>query len=63
MEMLLPLGTVAYQTMSHARVAKPERRDRGGRPVKIDSCYAYASQRDIVKRRWPEFHTGDKGSA
>jgi hypothetical protein len=29
-----------------------------GRPVKIDSCYAYASHREVVKRRWPAFHAG-----
>jgi len=29
-----------------------------GRPVKIDSCYAFASNRELVERRWPAFHTG-----
>jgi hypothetical protein len=30
--------------------------DDFGRPVKIDTCYAFAGHREIVKRRWPQFH-------
>ena len=59
MELLMPIATTAYQTMA------PERRARelaGGapaaRPGKIDSCYAYASQREVVARFWPEFYDG-----
>jgi hypothetical protein len=59
MELLIPMATAAYQTLSSVRLAGPDALDRGGRPVKIDSCYAYASQRDLVKRRWPQFHTGE----
>ena len=29
-----------------------------GQSAKIDTCYAYASNRDVVKRRWPEFYDG-----
>jgi hypothetical protein len=29
--------------------------------VTIDACYGMPSQRDIVKRRWPEFTQGDTG--
>jgi hypothetical protein len=60
MEMLLPLATAAFQTLAHVRLARPDQLDRDGRPLKIDSCYAYASERDIVERRWPAFYTGDK---
>jgi hypothetical protein len=56
MELLLPLATAAYQTLSTVRVSRPDVLDRHGRPVKIDSCYAYASQRDIVRQKWPQFH-------
>jgi hypothetical protein len=58
MELLIPMATAAYQTLSTVRLARPDVLDRSGRPVKIDSCYAYASERDLVKRRWPQFHTG-----
>lgn len=59
MEMLMPLATTAFQTLTHLRVTQPDRLDRNRRPVKIDSCYAFASERDVVKRRWPAFHTGE----
>ena len=32
--------------------------DANGRPLKIDSCYAYASHRDMVRVRWPEHYDG-----
>ena len=62
MELLIPLATAAYQTMVGVRASRPDVVNRMGRPVKIDSCYAYARQRDVVKRRWPAFHT-DNGQA
>jgi hypothetical protein len=63
MEMLIPLATAAYQTLSHLRVARPDEVDGGGRPVKIDTCYAFGSERDVVKRRWPAFYTGDEAAS
>ena len=63
MEMLLPLATAAFQTLAHVRLARPDKLDRNGRPVKIDTCYAYASERDIVKRRWPAFYTGENSQS
>lgn len=56
MELLIPLATVAYQSLSYPNRARPERLDATGRPVKIDSCYAYGAQRELVLRQWPEFH-------
>jgi hypothetical protein len=55
-ELLIPLATVAFQSLSVVRKRGPERLDASGRPVKIDSCYAYAAHRDVVRRRWPQFH-------
>ncbi len=59
MELLIPLGTAAYQTLSHVRRAK-EQRDPTGRPYMLDSCYAYATDRDVVLQRWPDYYTGAK---
>jgi hypothetical protein len=56
MELLLPLATAAYQTIQPVRLRRPDALDAGGRPMKIDSCYAYAGHRDVVARRWPQFH-------
>ena len=29
------------------------------KPPVIDSCYAYRSDGEVVRRRWPQFYTGD----
>ena len=63
MELLLPLATTAYQTLSTVRSQRPDVLDKRGRPVKLDSCYAYASHRDVARRRWPEFHESQAAEA
>jgi len=30
--------------------------DATSQPTKIDSCYAYAAEGELVRRRWPTFH-------
>ena len=57
-ELLGPLATTAFQTLTPVRMAQSEPLDRNGRPTKIDSCYAYGSQREVVLRRWPAFYDG-----
>lgn len=59
-ELLIPLGTAAYQTLAEVRFARGDEFDGTGRPVRIDSCYAYSEARDLVLRRWPAFHKPDK---
>jgi hypothetical protein len=61
-ELLTPLATVAFQTLSEVRQARPTPVDANGKPRKIDSCYAYASDRDIVGRRWPIYYDGPAGA-
>ena len=63
MELLIPLATAAYQTLGGVRLSRPAVLDKRGRPVKIDSCYAYASHREIVRQRWPQFQTAEPGGA
>ena len=55
MELLIPMATTAFQSPS-APGAGVERLDDTGRPIKIDSCYAYGAQREIVRVRWPEYY-------
>lgn len=55
-ELLMPLATTAIQSMSLLRQGQPAALDVDGRPRKIDSCYAYAADGDLVRRLWPEFH-------
>lgn len=57
-ELLIPLGTTAFQTLTQVRSARPMTMNAQGRPTKIDSCYAYGSERDVVRHRWPEHYDG-----
>lgn len=57
-ELLKPLATVAFQTQWKARKDDPPVLDAQGRPRKIDSCYAYGSDREVVQRLWPIHFTG-----
>jgi DUF2889 family protein len=64
MELLMPLATVAFQSMSSVRRKQEVPVDITGRPLKIDSCYAYGAGRELVKNHWPEFYVPDPpGSA
>jgi hypothetical protein len=59
MELMWPIATTAWQTVSASRIdAMLAPATPGIRPAKIDSCWAYAAERDIVARFWPEHHTG-----
>lgn len=55
-ELLPPLGSAAFQTLTSKRYGKPDKLDASGRPVKLDSCYAYSTEGELVLRRWPAFH-------
>jgi hypothetical protein len=57
-ELLGPLATVAFQSLYLARRSMPESLDAAGKPRKIDSCFAYASHRELVMHRWPRFYDG-----
>jgi hypothetical protein len=54
---LVPMATVAYQTLTTYRAGRPDVL-KEGKPVKIDSCYAYSTDRDVVRRKWPQYYTG-----
>jgi hypothetical protein len=56
MELLIPMATTAFQSLSVLGLNRNEKLDITGRPIKIDSCYAYGAQRELVRRRWPEFY-------
>ena len=52
-ELLAPLATVALQTLALVREGRAPAQGASGSPSKIDSCYAYASHRELVQQRWP----------
>lgn len=56
-EILVPMATVAYQTLTLLRASRLDILNAEGVPVKIDSCYAYAGG-DVVRRKWPGYYTG-----
>lgn len=54
-ELLGPMATTAHQGMAPQRIARINA--EGGdaeRQSRIDSCYAYGSQREVVARLWPQ---------
>ena len=57
-ELMIPLATAAYQTIAPERFKRPDALDKSGKSVRIDSCYAYASNRALVLERWPTHYTG-----
>lgn len=56
MEMLIPLATTAMQGIRALRSDRNESVDANGFPQKIDSCYAYGRQREVVMRMWPQYY-------
>lgn len=62
-ELLAPMATTAYQTLvkhhQQRLQAGAGAHTSGKRPRIIDSCYAFASDSDVVKINWPQFYTGD----
>ncbi|MEJ0069521.1 MAG: DUF2889 domain-containing protein [Pseudomonadota bacterium] len=59
MELLMPIATTAYQTMAPYRRAREQTAGAPtARPGKIDSCYSYSREREVVARFWPEFYEG-----
>ena len=58
-EMLGALATVAYQTLYPVRAKKKKEDPSSDKPGLINSCHAFDSSGEIVKRNWPGFYTGD----
>lgn len=58
-EMLGSMATVAFQTLHPIITRKTDSRRPQEKPQLIDSCHAFRSDGAIVKKRWPEFYTGD----
>lgn len=48
-------GAAAFQTLVEARRQYPEPCDAAGVPRRIDSCYAFAREREVVARAWPAY--------
>ncbi len=71
LELLGPMGTVAFQTLYSERAralraatkagagkAGDGKKSTRGRPALIDTCHAWSATGEAVKEHWPEFYTG-----
>src|SRR5882724_6050679 len=55
MEMLGPMATTVYQGLAPQRLARmTQQGNADAHKSKIDSCYAYAGDREVVARLWPD---------
>jgi hypothetical protein len=52
-EMLGPMATTAFQGLAPQRLARMTQHGNDAHKSKIDSCYAYARDREVVARLWP----------
>jgi hypothetical protein len=57
-EMLGAMATVAYQTIYSAKKKWSGSDGTSQRPTFLDTCHAFATDGEIVKRNWPEFYKG-----
>ena len=55
-DVLIALGTAAFQALAPLRRGLPEALDATGKPRLLDSCIAFARGGAIALREWPEHH-------
>ncbi|NTJ11816.1 DUF2889 domain-containing protein [Rhizobium lusitanum] len=60
-QLLGPMATVAFQTLSVRRQHTEVERDANGRPLKINSCFAYSAEQSLVREKWSEYYEGTFG--
>lgn len=56
-ELLVPVATVAFQTVFSKRGRRPSEK-AGTKPFHIDSCHALRSDGEVVKEHYPEWYSG-----
>jgi hypothetical protein len=56
-ELLGPMATTAFQGFAPQRLARiNDPANEKQRAAKVDSCYAYAAEREVVAQLWPHLH-------
>ena len=55
-ELLGPMATTAFQGLAPQRLARLAQSGSDAHKSKVDSCYAYASDREVVAQLWPDLH-------
>jgi hypothetical protein len=59
-ELLMPLGTTAFQATGRARESHNAGKPLTKKPYQINSCHVYKDDSDAVLERWPQFYTGER---
>ena len=62
-ELIQPVATTAFQTMTARRRFKESQENaefESGPPPFLDTCHALASDGPVVRERWPELYTGNR---
>lgn len=63
-ELLGPMATTAFQGLAPQRLATLNAPgSEAERSAKVDSCYAYGAQREVVARLWPQLHRPARDTA
>ena len=60
-DLLGPMATTAYQTLDEIRYKAFQEAERRGEPVRpffVESCHAWATDTQVVKREFPTLYTG-----
>lgn len=62
-DLLGPMATTAYQTIDEIRYETFKEKERNGDPTMpffVNSCHAWTTDGDLLKRELPSYYTGDK---
>ena len=63
-ELLGPMATTAFQGLAPQRLAqRDDPANEEERLAKVDSCYAYAAEREVVAQLWPHLHRPKRNSS
>lgn len=65
-EMLGAMATVAYQSLYPVRAKKAKEgvaREPSPRPPLIDTCHAFRSDGEVVRKLWPQHYSGSKADS
>ena len=57
-ELLMPLGTTAFQATGRARDARRADKPSTRKPYQLNACHVYKDDSEAVKERWPAHYTG-----
>jgi len=57
-ELLMPLGTTAFQATGRARDARNAGKPPTRKPYQLNACHVYKDDSEAVRERWPLHYTG-----